>query len=383
MTRLLIPTLALASAALVLGASSIVSGCSDSAGSKATTTDEAGVDGGDPLASSEELKVDTSAGRAYIKLASPPTIVKPADPKTDKGWDIAFEGLDVFTNSGPSGSGAGEAFGPLDPIAFIDDTAPAVPFLSPDTTGGAFIRWWFYGGAAANHALYSRFHVYGIKDGAKLYKVQVLDYYGMRNNAPISALYRVRWAEVTGGMQGAVQDVMGLDGTAGGTQGPPDAKTECLDLGTGARMMFSPAEARASSAWHICFRRQDISVNGEVGGPRGVGAVDLDAAKSAMETLTEVVNKTPESELARFNGVTDASMAGQTFRGDRVVSAFGTLWLDRTGPVVAPAKSAWLVIGADGKANYLVGFSRFDNATATSTGTIVMRVKSVKTGAGP
>ena len=72
-----------AASALVLAASS---GCSDTAGNKATTTTgtgEAGADGGDPLASSEELKVDTSAGRAYVKLASPPSIVKPADPNSN------------------------------------------------------------------------------------------------------------------------------------------------------------------------------------------------------------------------------------------------------------------------------------------------------------
>ena len=48
-----------------------------------------------------------------------------------------------------------------------------MPFLAADSTGGAFIRWWFYGGAP-DHALYSRYHLYGIKDGDKQYKVQVI-----------------------------------------------------------------------------------------------------------------------------------------------------------------------------------------------------------------
>jgi hypothetical protein len=304
--------------------------------------------------------------------------VTPADPKTDKGWDLAFEGLDVFTNSGPSGSGGGSAFGPLDSIVFIEDVAPTVPFLAPDTTGGAFIRWWYYGGAAADHALYTRFHVYGIQDGAKQYKVQVLNYYGVRDGAPVSALYRVRWAEVTAAGAGPVKELADLDGTAGGPQGGVTAKSECLDLGTSARTMLTQAEARVSSAWHLCFRRQDISVNGEVGGPRGVGAVDLDAANTPNEKLSEVVQKTPEGEQARFDGINAQSLTGQTFRGDRVVSAFGTLWLERGVTPPTPSKTAWLVVGADAKSKYLVGFARFEGATATSPGTIVMRVKSVK-----
>ena len=351
--------------------------CSDSAGSKASppTAAEAGADA-DTFSASEELQVPVAAGRVYVKLASPPAIVTPADPKTDKGWDLAFEGLDVFTNSGPSGAGLGASFGPLDTIVFIDDAVPATPFLAADTTGGAFIRWWFYGGAAANHALYTRFHVYGVQDGTKQYKVQVLNYYGVRDGAPIAALYRVRWAEVTAAGMGTIQDVADLDGTA--DQANAAGKSDCLDLGTGARMMFTTAEARTSSAWHLCFRRENISVNGEVGGPRGVTAVDLDASNSPTEKLADVVQLTPESEKARFDAVSASSLVGQPFRGDRIVSGFGTLWLERGVTPVAPAKSAFVVRGADNTSMFVVGFARFDGASAASPGTVVMRVKSVK-----
>ncbi len=363
-----------AASMLVLGAGSA---CSDSAGTKTTTGSgaEAGADA-DTFSTSAELQVPVGAGRVYVKLASPPAIVTPADPKTDKGWDLAFEGLDVFTNSGPSGAGLGASFGPLDPIVFIDDAAPATPFLATDTTGGAFLRWWFYGGAAANHALYTRFHVYGVQDGQKQYKVQVLNYYGLRDGAPIAALYRVRWAELTATGTGPIQDLADLDGTA--DQANAAGKSECLDLGTGARMMLTATEARASSAWHLCFRRENISVNGEVGGPRGVGAIDLDAASSPTEKLSDVVQLTPESQQARFDAVHAQSLAGQPFRGDRIVSGFGTLWLERGVSPVAPSKSAFVVRGADNTSMYLVGFARFDGASVTSPGTVVMRVKSVK-----
>src|SRR5690242_13093290 len=123
--------------------------CSDDAAKKSNDgAADAGDDGaGVSFDSGEEVKVAVPAsGRVYVRLASPPAVVTPADPKTDKGWDVAFEGLDVYTNSGPSGPAVAQAFGPLDAVAFLDDTAPQVPFLTGDKTGGAFIRWWFYDG---------------------------------------------------------------------------------------------------------------------------------------------------------------------------------------------------------------------------------------------
>jgi hypothetical protein len=368
---------------LVLGAFAALGllafACSEDAGSKATAArTDAGADAGETFTTGDELRIPVAAtGRVYVKLASPPAIVTPADPMTDLGWDLAFEGLDVFTNSGPSGAGSAEGFGPVDAIVFLDDVAPQVPFLTGDKTGGAFLRWYFYEGPP-NHALDSRFHVYGIKDGAKLYKVQLLSYYGDRAGAPVSALFRVRWAEVTPGGTGPVQDVAGIDGTAGGPTGTPDSPSECLDLATGAKLSLSPTAARASSAWHLCFRRENISVNGELGGPRGVSAVDFDAEKTATEKLVDILNMTPESEQARFDAITAASFDGQTLRGDRVVSAFSGLWIEKGSSPPAPRRDAWFIVGADGLSKYVLGFARFEGATAQSPGTVVMRVKTVK-----
>ncbi len=357
-----------------LGASVAIA-CSDSAAKKDDATPGGGADGGadaEAFTTGEEVKLTVPAsGRVYLKLASPAGQVTPADPKTDKGWDLAFEGLDVFTNSGPSGSGQSRAFGPNDAVVFLSDVAPEVPdvLLTGDKTGGAFVRWYYYEGAP-NHALHSRFHVFGVKDGDKIYKVQILSYYGERDGAPVSSLYRVRWAE----LGGPTQEAINVDGTATAA----DAANECLDLATGAKTALTPAAAQASTAWHLCFRRQNISVNGELGGPRNVGAVDLDAEKVASEKLTDVLNMTPESEQARFDAVNAQSFAGQTFRGDRVVSAFSGLWLEKGASPPSPAQVAWLVVGADGKSKYLVGFARFEGATNESPGTVTMRVKAVK-----
>jgi hypothetical protein len=370
--RLSLGTFAIATVVTAFG---LATACSDSAGSGGRgSTADGGADASEAFNAGEELRVPVPAtGRVYAKLASPPALVTPADPLNDKSWDLAFEGAEVYTNSGPSGSGAASGFGPLDPITFLEDVVPDVPFLSADKTGGAFIRWYYYEGAP-NHALYSRFHVFGVKDGDKLYRVQVLAYYGKRDGAPVSALYKIRYGEVGQ----PAKEIADLDGTAGGTGGGEGAPSECLDLGTGERMMLAPNAARASSAWHLCFRRQDISVNGETGGPRGVVAADFDVDKTAVETLDEVVARTPEGELARFDAVTAGTFAANTLRGDRVVSAFSGLWTARGSNPLAPGKFAWVVVGADGKTRYLVGFSRFEGATATGPGTIVMRVKPGK-----
>lgn len=358
---------------LWLGAAAVpaltVFACSEDVGKKNDTSPTVtGSDGGDEGGTfnvGEELKVPVPDGqRVYVSLASPPSIKTAADP-----WDLAFEGYDVFTNSGPSGAGHAMAFGPLDSVVFVDDTAPTGFPLFSDSAGGAFIRWWLYSGAP-DHVLYSRFHVYGVKDGTKLYRVQILGYYGQRDNTAVPALYKIRYSEV--GQPAKELDL--IDGTATAD----DAANDCVDLGTGTKVQHTPAQALTTSDWHLCFRRDNISVNGEKGGPRGVTAVDFNAANVANETLDNVSTLTPESEAAKFDAITPASFDGQPLRGDRVVSAFTPLWLEKNASPPAPAKVAWLVVGADGQKRYLVGFSRFEGPTATTPGTVVMRVKAVQ-----
>jgi hypothetical protein len=365
----------LASLALSLLAASLLAACDDSASGDAHDDATNAGDAGGTAAtfdSGEELVFQVpESGRVHIAL-DPPGVVDVTAP-----WDLAFEGYDVFTNGGASGSGSAAAFGPLDAVVFLGDSPPEFPFVTSDRTGGAFLDWYEYSGAPA-HALYSRFHVVGIEDGSRLFKVQVLGYYGERDGAAVAALYSLRWAELGPSGPGPVQEVTLLDGTAGGPSGSPTTPNECLDLGTGARTMKTPEESQRSSDWHLCFRRDAISVNGERSGPRGVGAVDLDADATKSETLAEVEKRTAESERARFDAVTAASFEGKTFRGDRIVSAFGDAWLDRSVSPPKPAYAAWLVQTADGKRKVLVGFARFEGATATSPGTVVLRAKLLK-----
>lgn len=360
-------------------AASFLFACSDEAGSK-PDAGAPGADGGSGTAAFDrgtELRIPVpDSGRVYVKLATPAIVTPGGDPKTSTDWDAAFEGFDVFTNSGVSGSGKGASFGPLDAITFIGDSAPQVPFLTQDKAGGAFLEWYAYEGSS--HALWSRYHVYGVRDGSRLWKVQILTYYGQRDGAAVSALYKIRYAELTSDGSGTTQEMADLDGTAGGLTASASAPSECVDLSSGARTMLTPDAARASTAWHLCFRRDSISVNGEIGGPRGITAVDLDADKTAGETAVDLKAKTADSERAAFDAVATASFDGKTFRGDRVVSAFSDKWIDPARSLLAPANAAWLVQDAAGTQKFLLGFTSFQSPTSKSPGTVVVRVKPVK-----
>ncbi|WP_394826464.1 HmuY family protein [Pendulispora albinea] len=349
--------------------------CSDGSSAKPGKGDAGGDP--DPFATGTELRFDVpERGRVFVRLNAPGVVNVAGDPRASGEWDLAFEGFEVFTNSGPSGAGKGGAFGPLEAASYNENPPPAIPRITADTTGGAFLRWYAYDGEA--HKLYSRFHVLGIQDGARRWKVQVQTYYGERQGAPISALYRIRAAELFADRAGNAVEIADLDGTAGDASADPSTPSECLDLGTGARTMLTPAAARTSPAWHLCFRRDAISVNGELGGPRGVGAIDFDGAKTAGETLQQVMTRTEAGEKARFDAITYASFESKNPRGDRIVSAFGDTWLDPASATRTPAPGAWVVSSASGAQKYFLGFTGFEHATAKSPGTVVVRIKPFK-----
>jgi hypothetical protein len=326
-------------------------------------------------ANTQQFEVSVpETGRVYLKL-SPPSLVIPSDPANSPEWDLAFENFDVYTNSGPSGAGQAAAFGQVDISAFGDDAAPAVPFLSPDKAGGAFANWYAYDGQ--NHALYSRHHVYGVKNGERLWKAQILSYYSEQDNAPVSGLYQIRYAEL--GDEVGDTHTLQIDGTAGGLSGSASSGSGCLDLASAAVRQITPEKARASQDWDLCFRRDSISVNGEAGGPRGVGAVDLQADQTSTEELAAIVEQSADSALVRFSDVSRASLASATFRGDHVVSAFETgVWLHAEASPIAPARAAWLVREASGERQSLLAFSEFREPTASSPGTVVVHIKPVK-----
>lgn len=331
-----------------------------------------GGSGGNPFEKGTLLEIAVDSGPQFVDLDGP-AIVSESD-----AWELEFEGIDIFTNGGASGSGASRAFGPLDALTFLGDAVPSdIPFMTEDEPGGALFDWYEYDGTT--HALYSRYHVIGVRRGTDVFKVQVLGYYGEVQGAPVSALFQVRSARVTAQGVEATTLWENIDGTAGGGA-PTDADPSgCIVLSTGARLALTPSEMAASSEWDLCFRRDSISVNGEEGGPGGVEAVNLQAAALATETIDEVKERTAESELAAFDAVDNTALSapGLAWRGDGIVSAFSGKWLETGKSPLAPESAAWLVAGADGETPFFVAFESFTGSTASSVGTVQLRVKKI------
>jgi hypothetical protein len=350
------------------GALCVLAGC----GSDPLPADPGGGCAGmDPCGpESEHLSVTVAADRpTFVKLGVP-AVVSVGDPGSSTEWDLSFQGYDVFTNGGISGSGLGSAFGPLPAsvFAFPDDPV-SVPFLIEDRAEGAFLRWYAYDGGT--HTIYSRYHVYGIRSRDALYKLQVLSYYTEVLGAPVGARYRLRVASVDAEGSGATQELLDIDGTVDGGSTDPAGPSGCVTLDSEAFTLLSPEEAAASSDWDLCFRRDAISVNGELGGPGGVTAVDLQ--KGANEPLSEVKGMTEADATERFDAIDEPTLTAPTleYRGDYATSAFSSKWADLAADPPAPVTSAaWLVVSADGRSRYLVGFDGFEGATPDAPGTI-------------
>ncbi len=322
--------------------------------------------------SGSSLDIDVSSdAKTFVSLAGPSVV-----SGDGTSWDLAFSGYDVFTNSGPSGPGAGAAFGPLDAAAFLVDGVPSVPFMAQDKTGGAFVGWYYYDGSS--HYLWSRYHTFGVKDGERLWKMQLLSYYSERNGGPVAALYNIRYAELTDAGAGPTHSIR-LDGTAGGTTPPPDATNGCIDLASGALSQLTSEAAHVSNDWHLCARRDTLSVNGGVSGPRNVTSADLDVAKTAGELLGDVRSLTESSTTAAFEAVTRASFVGATFVPDGIVSAFRDLWVDRSGAPPTRGNGAWLVQGGVSEQKYLVAFPELHGATEATPTRITLSIKKVGT----
>lgn len=321
-----------------------------------------------------EVVVEIEPGRrTWLSLGSGRVVSDAGADSND--WDLAFEGWDIFTNSGPSGNGSGAAFGPLEDLAFLFDTAPEVPFLREDSTGGAFLDWYAYDGSV--HQLWSRYHVFGVRSGEQLFKVQVMGYYGEQLGAPVSALYRLRFAEVSRAGNAESVDIVNLDATAGYPNISDDVASGCLKLSSGEQLALTPEQARVSAAWDLCFRRDVISVNGEEGGPGNVTAVDLNAGDEA--TLEQLAELTEELTLNAFEAVDFETLSepSLSYRGDHVVSAFDGAWVTNPGAKARAVSAAWYVRGGDGESTYLALVTDVEGVAESAT-RVTLQVKTLR-----
>lgn len=352
-------------------------GCKSSAVQGAEGDNAAGAGGGSTPDSALSLTVGPDS-RTFVELGTPALVEVKGTGESSIAWDIALQGHDVFTNGGISGPGNSSAFGPLSAPTYLSDTAPDVPLMLKDRAGGALLDWYDYVGAT--HQLYSRYHVYGVRDGERLFKVQVLGYYGELQGAPVAARYRVRYAEVTDAGVGEVHDVAGIDASAGGSKDDDSAPSSCLELDSERVSALTPAEAQASAAWQLCFRRESISVNGGLSGPRGMEAVDLQAAASADETEDEIKTRTAASERPLFDEQDFTSLTEPTlvYRPDGIVTAFAQRWLEAGSAPLALREGVWLVLGADGASKYLLRFSDLAGDPGIEQATLSVEAKSVR-----
>lgn len=316
--------------------------------------------------------------RTFVELGTPAEVTAKGNGESSIAWDIAFQGRDVFINGGISGPGSSKAFGPLSAPTYLSDTAPEVPLMLQDRAGGALLDWYDYVGTT--HQLYSRYHVYGLRDGERFYKLQILGYYGELQGAPVSALYRVRYAEVLADGLGDLHEVSGIDAIAGGSKDDDSVPSSCLELDTEEISSLTPAEAAESDAWQLCFRREGIAVNGGLSGPRGMEAVDLQADLTADETEAQIKMRTAASEQAVFDDADFAALSDPAlvYRADGVVTAFSQRWLEPGSEPLALSDSVWLVIGADGASQYLMRLSDLSGDPATGPATLRLEAKSVR-----
>lgn len=349
-------------------------------GSSGSAGDGGGGTAGSAPLPGELVVVELEPGkRVHVDLDT--ASVVEADAGEGLIWDLAFEGWDVFTNSGPSGAGQASGFGPLGLGDFTfpeKPTLPEFPFLSSDETGGAFLSWYAYDGSS--HVLYSRFHHYGIKSGDRTYKLQIEGYYGEVQGAPLSAVYQLRYADVTDGGTGTLQEIDNLNAIAGGPAGDETAPSNCLVLATAEQLLLTQQEARASTAWDLCFRRDAISINGELGGPGTVSAVNLQELLLEEEELADVVDRTAENQLQAFLDVTldDLNDPSLVYRGDRVVSIFSDAWLDFSLAEPQVAAASWVVLNADAERYHLVAFEPFAQPSANPPSLVRLRVRTVE-----
>lgn len=324
-----------------------------------------------------EVEVPAS-GSVYLRLATPEVVVPTGDAAASTEWDLAFSGYDVFTNSGHSGPGKGGAL----PISLEDyrvGVLPNTPFLLQDEPGGAFSNWYAYDGE--QHVLFSRFHVHAIEHEGRYWKLQILSYYGEVDGAPLPGLYHLRYAEVLPEGPGPTVELTALDATAGGVDGGETAPSACLDLAGGETLLLTPAEASASTAWHVCFRRSLIRINGELGGPGTARGADLHQDETRSESLAQVKQRTAASEAARFEAVGYDTLADPAvpYRGDHITTAFTGRWLEPGANPPAPARDvAWLIQGADGESRFVAVIERFEGATDVSPGRVIIRVKQTE-----
>jgi hypothetical protein len=139
-------------------------------------------------------------------------------------------------------------------------------------------------------------------------------------------------------------------------------------------------QAAQRDDWHLCFRRDAISVNNEPTGPGDVVAVDLDADSTSSETAESLSTLTADSLLPRFDAVSYTALSDPALEyvQDGIVSAFGTRWFERDGKRIVPLEASWFVRSGDARHYYLVLFTSIESLPDGEGYRVEMRVREVE-----
>ena len=143
----------------------------------------------------DTLTFDGSAGGPIFVDFSAGTTTQPADPQSSTEWDIAFEAYEVHQNNTVFGSGQAGTYevwqDQSDPTDFNETmmVPMQVPFFA-DQFGSPLTEWYNY----VHPQIFSKNHVYVIRDGDLYYKLQILAYYN--HDTSESGYYTFRWVQL-------------------------------------------------------------------------------------------------------------------------------------------------------------------------------------------
>ena len=133
---------------------------------------------GGVFAASLTRTVDVSGGAVYFDLTAGVTTAATGS------WDLRFQGFEIRSNGGVSGSGSVSALvdngTPYSDItAAYASTAPSTVFKK-DAYGGVFVSkpWYRYNITGSDNQIWPTYNVYLVKRGAEVYRVQLTGYYG-------------------------------------------------------------------------------------------------------------------------------------------------------------------------------------------------------------
>jgi len=145
-----------------------------------------------------EVSFEAGATPVYFDFSAGATVT-PADLATSLEWDLRIFSYEIAQNSGPTGSGSCGAFQAftelVDPSDFGSFTLQPDAPLFPDNESSVLVDWYEYQGPPT-HQLLSHDHVYLIKSGDRVFKLQIESYYKNIGGTAVSGHYSFIWNEL-------------------------------------------------------------------------------------------------------------------------------------------------------------------------------------------